>query len=70
MIKNKKMSAPIEKFYKNLPFELGKLIQYSKNLKFEERPNYEYLRNLLREAALKNGIELDRKYDWEEQNNP
>ena len=50
MIKGKKIATPAEKFCPNHS-NLAKFIKYSQNLKFDEMPNYEYLRNVLREAA-------------------
>lgn len=46
MIKNKKMATPVDKLcpsHSNVP----KWIKYSRELKFDEKPNYDYLRKLL-----------------------
>ena len=40
-------------------------IQYARNMKFEDRPDYNYLRGLLKKAAKKKGLKFDRKqFDW------
>ena len=34
-------------------------------MKFEDKPNYNYLRGLLKKMALKNGLKMDTsKFDW------
>lgn len=48
-----------------LPKEIMTFIQYARNMKFEDRPNYSYLRNLVRKMARNNGLEMDyNKFDW------
>jgi casein kinase 1 len=33
-------------------------------MKFEEKPDYNYLRGLLRDGIKKNNLEIDYRYDW------
>ncbi len=40
------------------------MIDYSRKLKFEESPDYEYVRGLLEKACEKNNYEKDGIYDW------
>ena len=48
-----------------LPNECIKFIQYARDMKFEDKPNYNYLRGLLKKMALKNGLKMDTsKFDW------
>lgn len=35
-----------------------------RKLKFEEQPDYEFIKNLIEEAAENNNIKLDGYYDW------
>ena len=44
------------KLFKDLPEELIEYIKYTKNLKFEQDPDYLYLRNLLNNILLKNNL--------------
>jgi hypothetical protein len=37
---------------------------YCKNLKFEENPNYDILRDLLNKIITRHGLQIDYKYDW------
>jgi casein kinase 1 len=63
-IKDKKVSTTIELLTRGLPEELSSFLTYCRNLKFEEKPDYNYLRKLLRDIMHKNGFENDYQYDW------
>ena len=40
-------------------------LEYAKKLKFEDKPQYSNLRNLLKEIAIKNSIDFNyNKFDW------
>lgn len=65
MIKNKKMSISPEILCKGQPPQFAKFLGYSRGLKFQEKPNYSYLRDLLKETAEANDVSLDGKFDWE-----
>ena len=47
-IKQKKLSTSLNDLCSGLYFNIKKFIRYSWNLKFDEKPNYNYLRDLLR----------------------
>ena len=48
-----------------MPEEFQTFIQYARDLKFENRPDYSYLKNLLRQICEKNKLCFDyNKYDW------
>jgi len=49
---------------KGFPSEFAQFLNYSKGLKFEEKPDYHYLRGLFKEAFRRNNFELDYRYDW------
>ena len=57
MLKLKKNISPHD-LCGNLPFEFEEYIKYSKNLEFEQDPDYEYLRNLFRKILM-NKIEIN-----------
>ncbi|KAA6385689.1 MAG: putative Casein kinase 1, partial [Streblomastix strix] len=47
------------------PLEIAKFIEYSRKLKFEEEPNYEYCKNLFKQAIEKEGYgTIDNIYEW------
>lgn len=64
MIMEKKISTPAEFLCKGFPQELAVFINYAKALKFEEKPDYKYLKGLLATARKANHIEMDGRYDW------
>ena len=64
-IKQLKYDIKLEDLCAGLPKECVKFIQYARDMKFEDRPDYSYLRHLLRIAAQKNGLVFDNtKFDW------
>ena len=46
------------------PIEFSMFLNYCKGLRFEEDPDYDYLRKLFRNLAKKKKIEYDWKFDW------
>ena len=64
MILDKKMSTPAEVLCKGFPNELAKFLNYAKGLKFEEKPDYDYLKGLIQSAKKSNNIATDYVYDW------
>ena len=61
-----KKFMPIEKLCKGLPTEMEEYFKYIKTMKFQEEPNYDYLRNLFKSILKKNGFEnLENiKFSW------
>ena len=37
---------------------------YCRNLRFDEKPDYQYCRKLFKDAIYRNGFEYDYMYDW------
>ena len=64
LIYNKKKNTTIKDLCKNLPIEIYKYMNYCRELKYYESPNYEYLRNLFYKLYLKNNFKKDNIYDW------
>lgn len=48
-IKEKKLQTTTETLTRGLPEEFSRYLQYCKNLQFEEKPDYTYLRGLFRQ---------------------
>ena len=64
-IKQLKYDIKLEDLCAGYPIELVKFIQYARDMKFEDKPDYTYLRGLLRKAATNNGLQFDpSKFDW------
>lgn len=69
-IMEKKISTPVEELCKDCPPEFQKFIHYTRNLRFDDRPDYKYLRMLIGTIKQREGITEDDPYDWEESKPP
>lgn len=63
-IMEKKMTTPVEILCKGLPIEFSTYLNYCRTLKFEDKPDYSYLRKMFKELFHREGYELDYMYDW------
>ena len=59
----KKMSVNLKTLCKDLPECFYEYINYTKNLQFKEKPDYDFLRKLFEDSAEKHKIKL--KYYWQ-----
>lgn len=57
-----KLCTNLDKLCKDLPECFKKYLLYCRELKFEEKPDYSYLKNLFIETARK--MKLNLKYEW------
>jgi len=46
-----------------------KFLDYCRELKFDEKPDYNYLTNLLEDILDDEDLKIDFVYDWSENNN-
>jgi hypothetical protein len=58
------VQTTIEALTRQLPEEFSLFFNYCRGLKFEEKPDYAYLRKLLKDLMYRNGYEVDYQYDW------
>ncbi|XP_044001699.1 casein kinase I-like [Aphidius gifuensis] len=63
-IKEKKMSTSIEELCENFPTEFAMYLCYTKNLRFEERPDYMYLRKIFHILFRSLNYQYDYIFDW------
>jgi serine/threonine protein kinase len=63
-IMEKKIASPIDVLCKGFPDEFASFINYTRDLKFDDRPDYGYLRRLLKSIADKESFQLDNVFDW------
>ena len=64
-IKEKKISTSLDDLCKNLPEEIKVFLSYSRELKFDQRPDYAYLKNLIRQVSSNNKLTFsNNKFDW------
>ena len=59
-----KMNTAIEMLCNGFPHEFVEYLTYCRHLKFEERPDYSYLRSIFKELFCREGYEYDYLYDW------
>ena len=59
----KKMITSLEDLCKGFPEEFAIYLNYCKSLKFEERPDYAYLRRLFKDLFVREGFEYDYLFD-------
>lgn len=60
----RKINTSVENLCRGFPQAFVTYLKYCKNLKFEDRPDYNYLRRIFRDQFLKCGYENDFIFDW------
>jgi casein kinase 1 len=63
-ISQKKQSTPIEVLCKGFPAEFAQYLNYTRSLRFDDKPDYAYLRRLFRDLFYRQGVRPDFEYDW------
>nr|XP_034914578.1 casein kinase 1-like protein 10 isoform X1 [Populus alba] len=63
-ISEKKMLTPIEVLCKNYPSEFTSYFHYCRSLRFEDKPDYSYLKRLFRDLFIREGYQFDYVFDW------
>jgi len=58
------MATPVEVLCKGFPSEFATYLNYTKSLRFDDKPDYAYLRKLLRDLFIREGYEYDCIFDW------
>lgn len=59
-----KESISIEELCRGYPTEFAAYLNYCRSLRFDEKPDYAYLRKLFRRLFDRKGYRRDLKYDW------
>ncbi|XP_061666831.1 casein kinase I isoform X1 [Syngnathoides biaculeatus] len=63
-ISEKKMSTPIEMLCKGYPSVFSTYLNLCRSLRFEDEPDYSYLRQLFRNLFHRQGFSYDYVFDW------
>ncbi|KAL1188867.1 Casein kinase 1-like protein 9 [Cardamine amara subsp. amara] len=63
-ISEKKVATPIEVLCKNQPSEFVSYFRYCRSLRFEDKPDYSYLKRLFRDLFIREGYQFDYVFDW------
>jgi len=67
-IMDRKMSTSTEQLCKGFPSEFRSYFEYCRSLRFEDRPDYAYLKRLFKELFYRKGFQYDNMFDWTVQN--
>ena len=68
-IYEKKKATSPEELCAGFPPELAEYIRYTRNLEFEQNPDYQYLRGLFKKILETKGYECDMMFDWIKEKN-
>ncbi|CAI9776674.1 unnamed protein product [Fraxinus pennsylvanica] len=63
-ISEKKMLTSIEVLCKSYPSEFISYFHYCRSLRFEDKPDYSYLKRLFRDLFIREGYQFDYVFDW------
>ncbi|KAL6208793.1 hypothetical protein ACLB2K_019738 [Fragaria x ananassa] len=63
-ISEKKMSTSIEVLCRSHPSEFVSYFHYCRALRFEDKPDYSYLKRLFRDLFIREGYQFDYVFDW------
>ncbi|ESL07381.1 casein kinase 1 [Trypanosoma rangeli SC58] len=63
-ISERKQTTPVETLCKGFPAEFAAYLNYTRSLRFEDKPDYSYLKRLFRELFVREGYHVDYVFDW------
>ncbi|KVH92983.1 Protein kinase, ATP binding site-containing protein [Cynara cardunculus var. scolymus] len=63
-ISEKKVSTSIESLCRGYPTEFASYFHYCRSLKFEDKPDYAYLKKIFRDLFIREGFQFDYIFDW------
>ncbi|KDP40745.1 hypothetical protein JCGZ_24744 [Jatropha curcas] len=63
-ISEKKVSTPIETLCRGYPTEFASYFHYCRSLRFDDKPDYAYLKRLFRDLFIREGFQFDYVFDW------
>jgi casein kinase I family protein HRR25 len=63
-IMEKKMTTPTELLCRGFPSEMAIYLNCCRSLRFDDKPDYSYLRKLFRDLFVREGFQYDYIFDW------
>ncbi|CAN4097529.1 unnamed protein product [Withania somnifera] len=63
-ISEKKVSTSIEAMCRGYPTEFASYFHYCRSLRFEDKPDYAYLKRIFRDLFIREGFQFDYVFDW------
>jgi len=58
------MTTPTEVLCRSFPNEFAIYLNYCRSLRFDDKPDYSYLRKLFRDLFVREGFQYDYVFDW------
>ena len=58
------MTTPTESLARGFPNEFAIYLNYTRSLRFDDKPDYSYLRKLFRDLFVREGFQYDYLFDW------
>ncbi|EAA60906.1 conserved hypothetical protein [Aspergillus nidulans FGSC A4] len=63
-IMEKKMTTPTEVLCRGFPNEFSIYLNYTRSLRFDDKPDYSYLRKIFRDLFVRESFQYDYVFDW------
>ncbi|KAL3618222.1 Casein kinase 1-like protein 2 [Castilleja foliolosa] len=63
-ISEKKVSTSIEALCRSYPAEFASFFHYCRSLRFDDKPDYAYLKRIFRDLFIREGFQFDYVFDW------
>ncbi|XP_051113889.1 casein kinase 1-like protein 1 isoform X2 [Andrographis paniculata] len=63
-ISEKKVQTSIEALCRGYPTEFASYFHYCRSLRFEDKPEYSYLKRIFRDLFIREGFQFDYVFDW------
>src|SRR5436190_22602667 len=60
----KKMTTPTELLCRTFPNEFSIYLNYTRSLRFDDKPDYSYLRKIFRDLFVRESFQYDYVFDW------
>lgn len=63
-ISEKKVATSIEALCRSYPTEFASYFHYCRSLRFDDKPDYAYLKRIFRDLFIREGFQFDYVFDW------
>ncbi|KAG7984036.1 hypothetical protein I3843_04G136800 [Carya illinoinensis] len=63
-ISEKKVSTSVEALCRGYPTEFASYFHYCRSLRFDDKPDYAYLKRIFRDLFIREGFQFDYVFDW------
>lgn len=63
-IMERKLLVSVETLCRGMPSEFEMFMNYSRSLRFDDKPDYEFVKKLFKDLMIKESLQFDYVYDW------